>query len=198
MPSQNLFVSRAVFTNSIWLVAILVVMLNSCKTDSMTNNHTLKKYLTQHAIDQTELSILIDKSDYTLSVLHNDTAIRTFDVVFGGNPTDDKRMEGDGCTPEGVFQIRNLYPHKKWSKFMWIDYPTADSWKKFEASKAAEEIPTAATIGGEIGIHGVPNGSDALISSKTNWTLGCISLTNADVNDLYEVSFKGMKVEIRK
>ncbi len=198
MFSQNRIFYRAPFTNAIWLVALLTIMLASCKTDNMTNQHTLKQYLEQHAIDQTELSILIDKSDYTLSVLHNGTAIKTFDVVFGGNPADDKRMEGDGCTPEGLFRIRNLYPHKKWSKFMWIDYPTAASWQKFEASKAAEEIPAEATIGGEIGIHGVPNGSDALISTKTNWTLGCISLTNADVNDLYEVSFQGMKVEIRK
>jgi murein L,D-transpeptidase YafK len=79
----------------------------------MNEQPSLKKYLERHQIDKSELSILIDKSDYTLSVLQDGKAIKTFNVVFGGNPIDDKRMEGDGCTPEGVFSIRNLYPHKK-------------------------------------------------------------------------------------
>lgn len=104
--------------------------------------------------------------------------------------------EGDGCTPEGVFELIDLYPHAKWSKFMWIGYPNNDSWKKFEANKAAGLIAESDKIGGEIGIHGVPEGMDALIDVGKNWTLGCISLKNSDVDEIYGVSKKGTKVVI--
>ena len=102
----------------------------------------------------------------------------------------------DRCTPEGKFGIRDLYPHKSWNYFIWIDYPTEDSWKKHREAKAAGLIPQDATIGGEIGIHGVPEGYDYAIDHKMNWTWGCISMKNADVAELYEWARKGMSVVI--
>ena len=62
--------------------------------------------------------------------------MKTYAVVFGGNPIDDKLQEGDSCTPEGDFYIINKYPHKNWSKFIWINYPTKDLWRKHEKAKA--------------------------------------------------------------
>ena len=144
------------------------------------------------------VSLKIDKSEYTLTLLYDDKAIKEYPVVFGFNALDDKRKEGDGCTPEGIFHIRSKYHHKSWSRFMWIDYPTADSWKKHKASKASGEIESTASIGGEIGIHGVPEGLDGMIQDKDNWTLGCISLRNCDVNEIYDVIGEGAEVEIVK
>lgn len=122
----------------------------------------------------------------------------SYPCVFGFNEVDDKRQEGDGCTPEGNFGIRSKYAHKSWKYFIWIDYPTKDSWSKFKASKANGEIESSATIGGEIGIHGVPKGSDGMIADKTNWTLGCISLTNKDIEDLYKSIVNSTKILIVK
>lgn len=39
----------------------------------------------------------------------------------------DKLMQRDKCTPEGIFSIRDKYPHNMWCRFMWIDYPSEDS-----------------------------------------------------------------------
>lgn len=194
---------RRIHVCLIWKYPVYLVLssflLNGCNPTRMDHsNPPLAQRLIDKGIDKSELSILIDKSDYTLSVIHNGTALKTYPVVFGGNPVDDKRMEGDGCTPEGVFSIRSLYPHQKWSKFMWIDYPTEESWSKHRTAKKLGAIPEEATIGGEVGIHGVPDNNSSLITNRINWTLGCISLTNADVDELYEVCFKGMRVEIRK
>jgi len=146
----------------------------------------------------TKISILIDKSDYQLQVYAADTLVKTYPVVLGGNPTDDKLREGDQCTPEGTFKIVSKYPHKSWSKFIWINYPTADSWRKHKQAKADGLIPKSAKIGGEIGIHGVPKGTDAMIKTGVNWTLGCISLTNADVNEIYPFIDKKTLITIRK
>lgn len=142
--------------------------------------------------------VLIDKSDYCLTLYFDTVRVKSYPVVFGGNPKDDKRMEGDQCTPEGRFNIRSKYPHKKWEKFIWVDYPNAESWAKHKAAKAAGEIPSDASVGGEIGIHGVWEGSDLLVSGRNNWTLGCISMRNTDINEVYDLLGAKSYLEIQK
>ncbi len=148
-------------------------------------------------VDTMRTRIVIDKSAYTLEVFEGQRRIRCFPVVLGFDPVHDKRREGDGCTPEGTFKVRTKYDHAKWRKFIWVDYPTDDSWRKFNARKAAGEIPANATIGGDIGIHGVPEGRDDLIEARNNWTLGCISLTRKHVDDLYGLIRTGTEIVIR-
>lgn len=117
-------------------------------------------------------------------------------IVLGTVPTGDKRQEGDRKTPEGIFRIRDKYPHPDWSKFVWLDYPTAESWHKHRQAKQLGQIDANATIGGEIGIHGVPAGQDNWIDQGKNWTLGCVSLKNADLEALYPYLSVGTVVEI--
>ena len=162
------------------------------------SSKTLQTIIKEQNIPKSELSIKIDKSAYTLSVYHKGKKLISYPCVFGFNEVDDKRQEGDGCTPEGNFGIRSKYAHKSWKYFIWIDYPTKESWSKFNKSKADGEIPASATVGGEIGIHGVPEGADEMIANKTNWTLGCISLTNKDIEDLYKSIVNSTKIVIVK
>ncbi len=152
--------------------------------------------IAENNIRKSDLKIYIDKSDYYLAVKHADTVLIKYPCVFGFNAVDDKAMEGDGCTPEGDFGVRSMYAHKSWKYFIWIDYPTPESWRRFKQRKADGEIPEDATIGGEIGIHGVPEGMDSMIENGTNWTLGCISLKNAHITDLYKSINKYTKIEI--
>ncbi len=164
--------------------------------DFKNYDRSARELLKDEKLAAKDIRIYIDKSAYKLSLKYGDKILKEYPVVFGENPVDDKRREGDMCTPEGHFKIRDLYPHKKWAKFIWIDYPTADSERKFKESKRKGEIPKDATIGGEVGIHGVPEGKDHLITDRSNWTWGCISMTNKDVNDLYSICSKGMEIEI--
>lgn len=149
-------------------------------------------------IQKSEISVLIHKRSYTLEVLTDNETLRTYPCVLGGNPEDQKLMEGDKCTPEGTFKVRNLYPHSRWSKFIWFDYPNEQSIENHLLAKQNGDIPSGSTIGGEVGIHGVPEGMDHWISERNNWTLGCVSLTTNDINDLYPVLQKGTKVVIQK
>ncbi len=145
--------------------------------------------------DRSRVSILIEKSKYQLTLYYDQQPIKSYSVVFG-DPQGDKRREGDRKTPEGLFKIRDLYPHPDWSKFLWLDYPTAQSQCKHAQSKQRGEIPFSSGIGGEIGIHGVPEGRDALVETRTNWTLGCPALKNKDVDEIYSVVQVGTVVEI--
>ncbi|PWL32823.1 MAG: hypothetical protein DCO96_00300 [Fluviicola sp. XM-24bin1] len=152
--------------------------------------------IAENGIRKSDLKIYIDKSDYYLAVKHADSVLIKYPCVFGFNAVDDKAMEGDGCTPEGDFGVRSMYAHRSWKYFIWIDYPNAESWNRFKKRKADGEIPEDATIGGEVGIHGVPEGMDSMIDDGTNWTLGCISLKNAHITDLYKSINKYTKIEI--
>jgi murein L,D-transpeptidase YafK len=145
--------------------------------------------------DRAKVSLLIEKSQHRLTVYSDQKPVKSYAVVFGSG-SGDKRREGDRKTPEGILKIRDKYPHPSWSKFLWLNYPNAQSECKHARAKQRGEIPWQSTIGGEVGIHGVPIGQDALIDDRTNWTLGCPSLKTKDINEIYDVVQIGTVVEI--
>jgi murein L,D-transpeptidase YafK len=132
------------------------------------------------------IKLLISKKKQRLEVICEGKVLKSYPAVFGFNTKQDKLMEGDGCTPEGTFRILAKYPHKKWSKFMWLDYPNKESLAKIKKAKAEKRVSADAKPGGQIGIHGVPKGLDIFVTMGCNWTKGCISLKTRDVNDLYD------------
>lgn len=144
------------------------------------------------------VSIVIDKSDYELSVYDDKGWYATYPVVFGNNSLEDKKMEGDKNTPEGSFRITNKKIHDKWYRFMGLDFPTKESWEKFKRRKQNGEIPSSASIGGSIGIHGTWPHDDVMIDRYKNWTNGCISMKNDDVEELYGFTPSGTTVTIKK
>lgn len=145
-----------------------------------------------------DVYMIIDKSDYELHVYDENGWFATYPVVFGNKNLSDKKMEGDRNTPEGEFHINAKRMHNKWHKFISIDYPNEGSWKKFKERKNRGEIPSAARIGGGIGIHGTWPHEDYQIDRYNNWTLGCISLKNEDIDHLYAYLKIGTKLIIRK
>lgn len=158
----------------------------------------LESILNENNIKTENISVLIDKSDYRLSIINADTVVKWYPVVLGYNPVGDKMMQGDYKTPEGVFGIRDKYPHKSWNYFIWIDYPNEESWKRFEQRKKDGVIPDNAKIGGEIGIHGTPENSDSWIDEGQNWTFGCISLKRDHVAEIYPYFHKKIQITIQK
>lgn len=195
------------------ILAITFVLSNSftsCKTSDdnlnitegrrvvIDNAFSLEEIVKSNNIKIEELSVLIDKSDYVLSFIHADTVVKEFPVVLGYNPEGDKMQEGDYKTPEGTFGVKSKYGHKNWKYFIWIDYPNEESWSKFKKRKAEGTIDDSAKIGGEVGIHGTPEGMDDMIAKGTNWTYGCISLTRKDVAEIYPFFHEKIQIVIRK
>lgn len=173
--------------------AIMPVLKNWTNSDI-----PLRQIVDSLGLTPRQLSVRITKSEYELGIYNGDILLKNYPVVFGSNPLDDKLREGDQCTPEGTFEMRSKYDHKKWTRFIWIDYPNAESWKKHNAAKKKGLITKNADIGGEIGIHGVPAGYDEAVDYRRNWTLGCISMKNKDVIDLYPFITTSTVIEIRK
>jgi murein L,D-transpeptidase YafK len=144
------------------------------------------------------ISIVIDKSDYELSIYDEKGWYATYPVVFGNNTLSDKRMQGDRNTPEGSFHILAKRVHDKWCRFLTLDYPTKESHEKFLQRKQRGEIPSNASIGGGIGIHGTWPHEDFVIDRYKNWTEGCISMKNSDVKEVYSFTRAGTKVTIKR
>ena len=142
--------------------------------------------------------IIIDKSDYELKVYDDEGWYATYPVVFGNKDLGDKMMEGDKKTPEGTFKILSKREHTKWHKMFMLDYPNEESWEKFNDRKSHGLIPKYARIGGGIAIHGTWPNDNIVVDDFTNWTNGCISLKNEDIDDLDTYIPSGTKVIIRR
>lgn len=172
------------------VVALTLVGCNS--TDQESDIENIRPELINYnqplssLIDNDDIiQVNISKSEYTLTIKKGSQIIKQYPVVFGKNAIDDKKMEGDYCTPEGQFNMRDKYPHRKWNKFIWLNYPTQDSYKKHKKAKNQGQIPENATVGSEIGIHGVPEGKNHWVDDFENWTWGCISMKNNDLDEIY-------------
>ena len=88
-------------------------------------------------------------------------------------------------------QGRRLHP--RWSRFLLLDYPNAADRAANQAAREAGR--TNSGPGGAIGIHGTDE--PTLNRQLVDWTLGCISLQNADIDDLYRRVPEGTPVWIR-
>ena len=143
--------------------------------------------------------VLILKNKYELQIFDSSGEwLITYPVVFGNKDMGDKMMEGDRKTPEGLFHIAMKRKHEKWNSFLSIDYPTAESYQKFNQRKVKGLIPSDARIGGSIGIHGTWPHEDFAIDTYQNWTEGCISTKNAFIQEIFSMLPVGTAVEIRR
>lgn len=148
-------------------------------------------------ITKDDYYIVVHKSQYLLSIFdRNNNFVVSYPVVFGSNDLGDKMYEGDRRTPEGTFYIIDKRPHAKWDKFLALNYPTEESYRRFNERKAKGLIPWNAKIGGSIGIHGTWPNEDNAVDEHQNWTLGCVSTKNNYINEIYEQLPVGTRVEI--
>ncbi len=148
---------------------------------------SLERLLDSLSIHPDSVHFKLEKSKRDFFVLAHGKALKRYPCVLGLVPEGDKLMQGDRRTPEGTFTFRDKYPHREWHKFVWVDYPNAESRRNFQERKRNGIIPADADIGGEIGIHGVPSGMDRWIEQGNDWTFGCIALRNADLDEIYRV-----------
>ncbi len=149
-------------------------------------------------LNKDSVMVVINKSNYNVEVYYRRKMIRYYKAVFGPKPMENKRMEGDRCTPEGWFTIKTKNPNSKYNKFMQLDYPNDSSVACFNRLKEKGALPKSARIGGDIGIHGIWKGGDDMIENGVCWTDGCVALKNKDIEELYTFVGIGTRVYIRK
>lgn len=186
--------------NSSSLCVYLLPLITACQGDTVQDvelsvgtsaysEQPLSELIDSLHLDPKTIRFHVDKSDRRFAVFVNDSMLKTYPCVLGEKPVGDKFCQGDRKTPEGSFTFRSKRVHDEWHKFIWVDYPNAESWRRYNERIAQGSIQVGKDIGGEIGIHGVPDGKDHWITSGADWTWGCIALQNADVDEIYPYIF---------
>lgn len=142
--------------------------------------------------------LVVDKSDNTITLYDNVDWVLQWPCTFGSNDMGDKMVQGDRKTPEGNFHIISKTMHAKWHKMMKLDYPTAIDRQKFNDRKTKGIIPANAKLGGDIAIHGTWPREEFAVEYLQNWTLGCVSMRNDHLDELYGIVPIGTQVIIRR
>jgi murein L,D-transpeptidase YafK len=144
--------------------------------------------------------IVVRTSCRTLDVYQYGDRIRSYPAVFGIGGSKDKLHEGDRRTPTGLYAIIGRRRHPRWRRFLLLDYPNLHDAERYEVAMRAGRIPMLgnepAGMGGAVGIHGTDK--PELNHKGVDWTFGCISLANADVDELARLVPVGTQVLIEE
>lgn len=135
--------------------------------------------------------LIVYKSKRQMEVYQNGRLLKIYSIALGKNPLGHKQYEGDYRTPEGKYTINDRNPNSGYHKNLGISYPnTADKVNAKELGKPP---------GGDVKIHGLRNGIAGYLNKMhrfTNWTNGCVAVTNKEVDELYIAVKPGAVIEI--
>jgi murein L,D-transpeptidase YafK len=136
-------------------------------------------------------AVVVDKAHRTLTLVANGRPLKTYRVSLGGNPVGAKQREGDQKTPEGRYTIDRRNPQSGFHRALHVSYPSAAD----SASAARQGVPA----GGDIMIHGLRNGLGWLgrLHRCTDWTAGCVAVTNAEIEEIWSAVADGTPIEIK-
>ncbi len=127
------------------------------------------------------------KSERLLVLDGAEGILRTYPVGLGFAPLGHKQFEGDGKTPEGSYLIDRRNPNSLFHLSLGISYPNVTDIAFAEAQGKSP--------GGDIFIHGGPRkGIDP--TNERDWTAGCISITDRQIEEVYAMVRDGTPVDI--
>jgi murein L,D-transpeptidase YafK len=134
--------------------------------------------------------VIVYKQQRLLKLMSRGDMLRQYPVALGFDPQGPKRQRGDGRTPEGPYRIDWRNPHSAFHLSLHIDYP-----RPADASAAAA---VSADPGDDIMIHGLPNGftADRIGHPGSDWTNGCIAVTDAEIEEIWRLVDDGTVVLI--
>jgi murein L,D-transpeptidase YafK len=136
-------------------------------------------------------SILILKKDHLLELLSAGKVIRTYHVALGRGGLAPKQQEGDARTPEGHYVIDERNAASHYHKALHVSYPNAED--------RGRAVKMGVSPGGAIMIHGLPNGLGLVGSAHRlyDWTLGCVAVTDDEIDEIWTMVSVGTPMEIR-
>ena len=135
--------------------------------------------------------VRVDKSARTLTLYAKGQPVRIYTgIQLGGEPVGAKRFQGDERTPEGRYTIDHGNPHSAYHLSLHISYP--------DGSDRAYARAQGRSPGGEIFIHGQPNGHGQGPEDRVegDWTDGCIALADTEIEELWGMVGDGTEIEI--
>lgn len=134
--------------------------------------------------------VLINKSERKLILFKGNQVLKSMEVALGLLPKGRKITEGDFKTPEGAYRLTERNSASDFFLSIRISYPDANDIRHAKL----RGLPA----GGQIMIHGQPN--DPRYSEEyyqsTDWTNGCIAVSNADMVDIWLMTKPNTPIQI--
>ncbi|HLJ28416.1 MAG TPA: L,D-transpeptidase family protein [Candidatus Angelobacter sp.] len=135
--------------------------------------------------------IVIVKSDHRMTLYRQGKVLKTYKVALGQEPLGPKTRRGDHRTPEGLYTIDSRNPYSQYHLGLHISYPNA--------ADRARAAKLGVNPGGDVMIHGLPPAYAYLgaLHRQTDWTWGCIAVTDAEIEEIWSLVPVGTTVEIK-
>lgn len=156
--------------------------------------------------------ILVDTNRSLLQVRDgNRVLLELTGVAVGRSGISASRIRGDSTTPLGRYHINEIRDSSNFYKYIGLDYPSMSDAKLgreqnlinnrqyqsiYQAHRQGKAPPQDSPLGGYIGLHALGK-ADAAIHAATNWTKGCIAITDQQMDQLLSYAKPGMAIEIR-
>jgi murein L,D-transpeptidase YafK len=156
--------------------------LTLCLVATLALSGCASKFKTYRGPEVT--SVQVHKSARKMYLLHGNRALEVYDIGLGFAPDGHKQFEGDGKTPEGLYFIDRRNPESEYHLSIGLSYPNPAD---IAFAEAAEKEP-----GGDIFIHGGPKRP----VSTRDWTLGCIAVSDKEMEWVYAMVKDGTPVYV--
>lgn len=134
--------------------------------------------------------VLVVKSERQLYLLRDDRVIGRYAISLGRSPVGDKVFQGDGRTPEGIYALDERNNGSRFYRAIHISYPNSQD--------IAEARKYGGRPGGLVMIHGQPSEFNRGYHDRLawDWTEGCIALSNAEMDEIWQATEIGTPIEI--
>ncbi|MEW6584290.1 MAG: L,D-transpeptidase family protein [Nitrospirota bacterium] len=135
--------------------------------------------------------VVVVKSKRLMLVMGGGEVLKVYKVALGKRPVGPKIVVGDKKTPEGTYVLDARKADSRFHKAIHISYPNE--------ADIARAMKNGASPGGDIMIHGLPENfkNVGALHRVTDWTDGCIAVTNNEIEEIWKIVPDGTPIEIK-
>lgn len=144
-----------------------------------------------HATFEKADKVVVIKSKRLMMLMKECKIVRAYRVALGQQPVGHKTKSGDKRTPEGKYVLDSRKTDSKFHLAIHISYPNG--------ADVANAEQLGAMPGGDIMIHGLPKKMQDVgeLHRLTDWTDGCIAVTNKEMEEIWNLVPNGTPIEIK-
>ena len=123
--------------------------------------------------------VIVRKAERKLYLYRGDELLGSYRIQLGLNPVGHKERENDYRTPEGHYLLAQKNTRSSYFLSIQVSYPNVEDQRRAHRR--------GWMAGGAIMIHGFPNSPShsAAYYATTDWTNGCIALSNSDMIEVW-------------
>jgi len=134
--------------------------------------------------------VVVHKSEHKLYLYSGNRLLGEYKVALGLTPVGQKEREHDFRTPEGRYYLARRNMRSDYFLAIQVSYPNKEDELRARKKRWAP--------GGSIMIHGLPNAlkHPAAYYSMTDWTDGCIALSNSDMVEVWMRTQDNIPIDI--